>query len=84
MACFSVVPYVVIHGGLTGSEGRLVKNTKAAIIRIRDHDRTEDDETTIDALLKKAESGVDELGPMLKKALGPGWNGNTPNGPYDP
>lgn len=59
------IPYVVIHGGLTGAEGRIVRNNKAAIIRIRDHDRTETDDQTIDALLKKAEAGVDELGPLL-------------------
>ncbi len=63
------IPYVVIHGGLRGAEGRIVRNNRLAIIRIRDFDRTETDEATIDALLKKAESGVDELGPLLAAEL---------------
>ena len=64
-----LVPYVVLHGGLIGAEGRIVRNNRLAIIRIRDFDRTETDEQTIEALLKKAEAGVDEIGPLLEAEL---------------
>jgi len=69
MTEFDVVTYTVINGGLIGAEGRIVSNSHRAIIRIRDFDRTETDDVTIDALLKKAESGVDELAPLLASAL---------------
>lgn len=64
-----LVPYVVFHGGLIGAEGRIVRNNRRAIIRIREFDRTETDDQTIDALLKKAEAGVDEIGPLLEAEL---------------
>jgi hypothetical protein len=65
MIQLNIIAYRVMHGGLTGAEGRIVSNGERAILRIRDHDRTESDETTIDALLRKAEAGIDELGPLL-------------------
>lgn len=66
-----VIAYRVFHGKLTGAEGRIITSRDAgrALIRIRDHDRTETDEETVEALLKKAESGVDELGPLLAQEL---------------
>ncbi|APU88984.1 hypothetical protein Rctr197k_189 [Virus Rctr197k] len=72
-ATFDVVPYQVRHGNLTGAEGWIVLGRCGAVIRLRDHHRTNSDENVIDALLKQAEDArqPDVLGPIAALATVP-------------